>query len=80
VKGSDADREVVVVAFDVDDSAFVGWVLGGFGVFSDAVGLQGFVSPVFVFSGGAVAESDSVVGVIVVVANLAVDELGNLLG
>ena len=38
---SEADGEAVVVGFDVDDGAFVGWVGDGFGVFFDAGGHGG---------------------------------------
>ena len=38
LEGSEADGLVVVVGFDVDDGAFVGWVGDSFGVFVESIG------------------------------------------
>lgn len=62
MNGPEADGLVVVVGFDVDDGAFVGWVGGGFGVFLEAGGHGGFSLPVFFFGGFAVVVDEAGVG------------------
>lgn len=63
-----------MVGFDVDDGAFVGWVGDGFSVFFVARGHGGFSLPVFFFRGFTVQVYDSCVGVVVVVADIEVDQ------
>ncbi len=45
VEGSEAEGVVVVVGFDVDDGALIGWVADGFGVFVESVRLVHMFSP-----------------------------------